>query len=165
MMGFALVAVAAAGCVTLHVGSDDASPPRFAYAVPPAPWTRVTSPMIGGKATTASFRSAATGAVLGVASTCDHASDESSEALLATVTGVVAERRVIAPHVAVPDAKMPSAGARVAGTFDGKNVELLALVLRSPRCVYDVVTSAPQLAPADTAAALAVAASLHETPR
>jgi hypothetical protein len=157
MMLGTMAAAQLGGCVTVKVGADKPPAPEYDFAPPPAPWESLPDTDAAH-----AYRSRQSHAVLGLASTCDGSVETDFTPLLNTLTSAVPRREVVEPNVPVPNAKLPARATLVKGQEGGTPVEMLAIVLKSRRCVYDVMVTAPRLEDADHRAALALAASLSE---
>jgi hypothetical protein len=145
------------GCITVRVGGD--APPKAAYDVelPQAGWRRLPD-VEAARA----FRSEASGAVLGLSTACDGAAEEAFDPLLATVTAAVGRRETVEAPAPVAGTQLPSRATTVRGAVDGRPVEMMAVVLKSDTCVYDVTLTGTSLAQSDRDAALRMARSVRE---
>jgi hypothetical protein len=147
-----------AGCITVRVGGD--APPKAAYTVdlPRDGW----QPLPDVEAARA-FRSADSGAVLGVSTACDGAAADGFEPLLAAVTSAIGRRDVVAPAAPLDGTSLPARITEVRGAVDDHPVQMVAIVLKSDACVYDVTLTGRSLSDTDRAAAIDVARSVRET--
>lgn len=144
-------------CISMQVGSGSTRPTAYDVATPGAGWAIESS-----KGPTRRFRSLATGSVLGVSEACDGPADQSFDALLASVTSAIPRHKGNIASQELAGTMLPARFDDVQGEVDAVPVEMLAIVLKSSVCVYDVTLVGRRLSDDDQTVARRVAQSLHE---
>lgn len=144
------------GCITVSVGGDRKEP-DYEMATPAGPWEELRSVEVAR-----AYRSTSSGAVLGVSSACDDVAHASYDALLDTVTASVPGRRPSGPASDVTAGSMPGRMLAVRGNQGGTPLEMMAIVLKSKVCVYDVTLTGKSLSQAEKDQAVRVAQSIKE---
>ena len=153
----ALLASASA-CISLQVGGKAPATPDATFAPLPVRWSRVEA-----TPTTSTWR-APDGAVLGLTTACEGQADAAFGQLVDTIVASVPERVTVAPTTALDATPLPAQIAHVRGRGDAP-VEMVAIVMKSPTCVYDVTLTGLRLSAADVDEAKAAARAVRVTPR
>lgn len=154
----ALALLLLAGCVSVNVGGSTTSEnPRFEYVAPTGDWLRLE-----GRKGADTFRSPSSGAVLGVSTACDNNVDATYDDLIAVITSTLDDSNTIEPTAAIEGTHLPARGTRIQGTLDDQHLEIVAIVLKSKACVYDVTLTGKSISAADHESALNTARTLKE---
>jgi len=107
------------------------------------------------------FRSPHTGSVLGLSTACDGSADASFEDLLKTMTAALPGRTRPDEIETLSDTPIPARIAKARGVIDATPIEMMAIVLRSQYCVYDVTLTGRTLTQKDSQEAVRLARSLR----
>jgi hypothetical protein len=149
--------VATTACISLQVGGKSAAKADASFAPLPPRWARVEA-----TATTSTWR-APDGAVMGLTSACDGQADTAFGQLVDTIVASVPQRETVAPTTPLDATPLPSRIAHVRGRGDAP-VEMVAIVMKSPACVYDVTLTGRELTAADVDEAKAAARAVRVEP-
>lgn len=159
---FILVVVllqALTGCITVSLGGERRQDPAYDTVTPAGAWEPLPEIEIAR-----TYKAKDTGSILGVSSACDEVRELPFEQLLENVTASVPEREITVPAHDLSAANYPGRVIEVRGKRHQEPVEMVAMVLKSDHCVYDVTLTGTRLTAVEKAEALRVAQSLKERP-
>lgn len=157
VVGTVWVAIMQAGCISMLFSSSNGKSDSYAYDRPPEPWAEVEP----GPAD-AAFQWSSHAATLSLNSVCDQHRGQTLEELMAGVVASLKDIKV-KERSYVRVGGFPALETTLNGRVDDQAVQAVFTVVRSRRCVYDLMYAAsPATFPKGLKDYRAVVASFQE---